>query len=59
MEDTYMDFHKVIYGMSKKPSISQKTYLYVHVTDILKFYEVLFCMYCRSLFYLYMHKTQH
>ena len=53
-----MDFHKVIYGMSKN-NIHFTKNIYVHVTDILKFYEVLFCMYCKSLFYLYMHKTQH
>ena len=33
---------------AKKSLISQYTYLYVRVTDILKFYEVVFCTYCRG-----------
>ena len=37
-----MDFQKVIYkNVEKKPFILQYTYLYVWVTNILKFYEVL------------------
>ena len=64
-----MDFQKVIYEYVKKtPFISQHTYLYVQVTDILKFYKVLFCTYFRGFFlssknshyaYIppYMHKT--
>ena len=53
-----MDFQKLIYKNlkknkknKKKPFISQETYLYTHVTDILKFFEVLFCTWsCKSLF---------
>ena len=46
-----MDFWKVIYeNVEKNPFISQQTYLYIWVKDILKFYEVLFCTYCKSLF---------
>ena len=46
-----MDFWKVIYeNVKKKPFISQHTHQYVLVTDILKFYEVLFCTYCKGLF---------
>ena len=38
-----MDFRKVIYeNVKKKPFISQHTYLYVWVTDILKFYKFYF-----------------
>ena len=45
-----MDFRKVIYeNVEKKPFISQHTYLYVRVTDIPKFYEVLFCTFCTGL----------
>ena len=29
---------------------SQQTYLHMWVTDILKFYEVFFCSYCKDLF---------
>ena len=42
----------MILKMLKKTFISQQTYLYIQVTDILKFYEVLFCTYCKGLFYL-------
>ena len=35
---------------NKKTLISQQTYLFMWVTDILKFYEVLFCSYCKDLF---------
>ena len=62
-----MDFRKVI-NVEKKKFISQKSYLYVQVTDILKFDEVLLCTYCRGLFrlqktvvmliFLCMHKTR-
>ena len=46
-----MDSWKVIYGnVEKKTFISQQTYLYIQVTDILKFYEVLFCTYRKGLF---------
>ena len=42
MENTSMDFWKVIYeNVEKNP---------IWVKDILKFYEVLFCTYCKSLF---------
>ena len=52
---------------SKETFISQQAYLYLWVTDILKFSEVLFCTYCKGLLSLrnshyayvppYMHKT--
>ena len=46
-----MDFRKVIYeNVGKETFISQQTYLCIRVTDILKFYEVLFCRYCKDLF---------
>ena len=46
-----MDFWKVIYeNVEKNTFISQQTYLYIRVTDILKFYAVLFCTYCKGLF---------
>ena len=45
-----MDFWKVIYKNVKKKNISQQTYLYLQVTDILKFYEVLFCTYFKRFF---------
>ena len=52
----------------KNTFISQQTYLYMQVTGISKFYEVLLCAYCKGLFCLlknshyayippYMHKT--
>ena len=34
----------------KKTFILQQTYLYIRVTDILKFYEVLFYTYCEGFF---------
>ena len=46
-----MDFREVIYeNIEKKPFISENTYLYVQVTDILKFYKAFFCTYCKGLF---------
>ena len=46
-----MDFWKVIYeNVGKETFISQQTYLCIRVTAILKFYEVLFCRYCKDLF---------
>ena len=44
---------------SKKTLISQQTYLYLRIRDILKFYEVLFCTYCKGLYYAYIppHET--
>ena len=46
-----MGFWKVIYeNIEKKKAILQQTYLYMQVTDILKFYEVLFCIYFKGLF---------
>ena len=49
-----MDFPKIIYKnlkKKKKKFISQETYLYTHVSDILKFFEVLLCTWsCKSLF---------
>ena len=50
MEKTSMDSGKVIYENVEKKFISQQTYLHMWVTDILKFYEVLFCTYCKGLF---------
>ena len=51
LEDTMMDFWKVIHeSVEKKTFISQQSYLYIQVTDILKFYEVLSCAYCKDLF---------
>ena len=35
---------------NKRTFNSQQMYLYIWVTDILKFYEVLFCAYCKGLF---------
>ena len=64
-----MDFWKVIHENvgKRKTFTSQQTYLYIPVTDILKFYEVLFCTYCKDFLSLknshyayippYMHKT--
>ena len=53
--------------LKKNPFVSQHTCQYVRVTDILKFYEVLFCTYYKGLFclektvimiiFLRMHKT--
>ena len=42
-----MDFQKMIHENInlKETFIAQQTYLYIQVTDILKFYEVLFCTY--------------
>ena len=37
---------------TERTFISQQTYLYIQVTDILKFYKVLFCTYCKGLFFL-------
>ena len=46
-----MDFRKVIYeNVGKETFIAQQTYLCIRVTGILKFYEVLFCRYCKDLF---------
>ena len=46
-----MDLRKVIYeNVEKKTFILQQTYLYIRVTDILKFYEVLFYTYCEGFF---------
>ena len=44
-EKTFMDCWKVIYENIEKKN-SQQTYLYIPVTDHLKFYEVLICTYC-------------
>ena len=51
--NTSMDFQKLSYykNVGKKTFISQQTYLYIWVTDILKFYEVLFYKYCKGLFF--------
>ena len=46
-----MDFQKVIYkNVAKKTFISKQTYMYIRATEILRFYEVLFCTYCNGLF---------
>ena len=51
--NTSMDFQKLNYENAKKNTfISQQTYLSIQVTDILKFYEVLLCTYCKGLFFL-------
>ena len=51
MENTSMDLLKVICeNVEKKTFVSQQAYLYLPVTDILKFSEVLFCTYCKGLF---------
>ena len=45
-----MDSQKVIYeNIEKKIFISQQTSI-KRVTDILKFYDVFFCTYCKGLF---------
>ena len=47
-----MDFRKVIYEnmkKKKKKKIMTNTSIYT-ITAILKFYEVLFCTYCKGLF---------
>ena len=42
-----MDFQKIIYkNVNKKKKITANVSTYIWVTDILKFYEVLFCTYC-------------
>ena len=43
-----MDFQKIIYKnvKKKKKRITANVSIYIWVTDILKFYEVLFCTYC-------------
>ena len=47
-----MDFRRVIYEntkqQKKKYSLHNK-HLYIRVTVILKFHEVLFCTYCKGL----------
>ena len=52
MENTSMDLCKVIYENVEKKSFHNKhiNISYIWVTDILKFYEVLFCTYCKGLF---------
>ena len=45
-----MDFQKVLSENAEKNAfISQQTYLRIWVTYMLKFYEVLFCTYCKGL----------
>ena len=50
-EEHFMDFWKVIYQNAEqlKMFTSQKTYLYIWVTGILKFDEVLFRTHCKGL----------
>ena len=51
MENPSVDFQKVTYeNVEKKMFILQQTHLCIWVTDILKFYELLFCTYCEDLF---------
>ena len=46
-----MDFRKVIYENVKKKNIHFTKNISIYtVRDILKFYEVLFCTYCKGLF---------
>ena len=56
-----MDFWKVISENVEKKNIHFITNISIYtVTDILKFYEVLFCTYCKGLFclvFLFMNKT--
>ena len=49
-----MDFQKIIYKnvKKKKKRITANVSIYIWVTDILKFYEVLFCTYCTLSTYL-------
>ena len=64
--NTSMDFQKLKLSRKKKHSFHNK-HIYKQVTDILKFYEVLFCTICKVFFCLlktviilnspYMHKT--
>ena len=50
MENT-LDFLKVIYeNVKKKTFISQQAYLFLRVTGILKFSDILFCTYCKGFF---------
>ena len=48
--NTSTDFWKTIYENFEKKNIAQQTYLYIWVTDILKFCEVLFSTYCKGSF---------
>ena len=45
-----MDSRKVIYENVEKNIHFATAYLYIRVTHIFKFYEVLFCTYCKGLF---------
>ena len=46
-----MDFWKVIYENVETKKVHFITNISIYmVTDILKFYEVLFCTYCKGLF---------
>ena len=63
MKNTSVDFQKVIYedAEEKKTFISQQTYLYIRVTDILKFYEVFFIHFVKVFVFkkqsLYLHSS--
>ena len=55
--DLWLFYGEHFYGFSesdenikKIPFISQQTYLYIQLMDILKFYEVLFCTYFKGFF---------
>ena len=51
MENANMDFQKVsCESVKKNPFMSQQTYLFIRATDILKFYKVLCCTFCKDLF---------
>ena len=50
MESSSMDFQKVNYKNVKKNNHFITGIPISMVTDILKFYEVLFCTYCNGLF---------
>ena len=48
-----MGFQKLIYeNVEKKPHLFHNKHLYIRVTDIFKFYEVLFCTYCKVVVFL-------
>ena len=48
-----MYFQKVIYENVEKNFLFHNKHLHIRVTDILKFYEVVFCTYCKGLFCLW------
>ena len=51
MENTSLDFRKEIFeNFEKKTHSFHNKHLYIWATAILKFYEVLFYIYCKGLF---------